>query len=157
MSKPTKGPFSVARAEDSSGFLLWQVVSLWQRGISRELAPLGLSHAQFVALAGLSWLRLHQDLVSQRELAAHVKMDAMTASSVLRKLETMGYVDRQASKTDSRARSLRVTPAGKAIAGKAIRAVEQFDREFFAHLGKDLPRFAKDMLTLLRGHASATP
>ena len=49
----TKGPFSVAKAEDSSGFLLWQVMSFWQRGISRELAPLGLSHAQFVLLAGL--------------------------------------------------------------------------------------------------------
>jgi DNA-binding MarR family transcriptional regulator len=83
-----------------------------------------------------------------------VKMDAMTASSVLRKLETMGYVERQASKTDSRARSLRVTPAGKAIAGKAIRAVEQYDHDFFAYLGKDLPRFAKDMITLLHGHAN---
>lgn len=149
MSTTTKGPFSVERAEESSGFLLWQVVSLWQRGISRQLAPLGLSHSQFVVLAGLSWLRLHQASVSQRELADHVKMDVMTASSVLRRLEAMGYVGREAHATDSRARSLSVPAKGKLITGKAVAAVERFDKEFFSSLGPQHRAFARGMLKLI--------
>lgn len=151
-----KGPFSVERAEDSSGFLLWQVMSLWQRGISRELAPLGLSHSQFVLLAGLTWLRLHQSEVSQRELADHVTMDVMTASTVLRRLETMGYVQRKAHAADSRARDLVLTAKGRTIAEKAVRAVERFDGAFFASLGMERPAFAQGLLKLIAGNGHGT-
>lgn len=137
------------RAEDSSGFLLWQVVSLWQRGISRVLAPLGLSHSQFVLLAGLTWLRLHRETVSQREVAEHVTMDVMTASTVLRRLETMGYVQRRTHAADSRARDLVITAKGKAMAEKAVRAVEKFDAAFFTPLGGARPAFAQGMLKLI--------
>lgn len=144
----TPNPFSVAKAEDSSGFLLWQVMSFWQRGISRELAPLGLSHAQFVLLAGLTWLRLHRSSVSQRELAEHVVMDVMTASTVLRRLEAMGLVKRSVHATDSRARDLVITARGKALAARAIGAIERFDDAFFSALGRRKRDFAQDLLTL---------
>lgn len=148
MKSKKKGPFSVAKAEDSCGFLLWQVMSFWQRGISRVLAPLGLSHAQFVLLAGLSWLRLHRSTVSQRELADHVVMDVMTASTVLRRLETMGLVERSVHATDSRARDLVITAKGKALAARAISAIEGFDDAFFAGLGSRKAAFAQDLLAL---------
>jgi hypothetical protein len=41
---------------DSPGFLLWRATLRWQRGIAAVLAPLGLTHVQFVLLACTSWL-----------------------------------------------------------------------------------------------------
>ncbi|HQV39308.1 MAG: MarR family transcriptional regulator [Flavobacteriales bacterium] len=150
--KNKTGPFRAEQAEASSGFLLWQVVSLWQRGISRELAPLGLSHSQFVLLASLTWLRMHGSSVSQRELADHATMDAMTVSTVLRRLEATGHVQRKPHATDTRARDLRVTPKGKAAANKAVHAVEQFDETFFAALGVQRPAFAQGLMQLVKGN-----
>ncbi|MBP9160859.1 MAG: MarR family transcriptional regulator [Flavobacteriales bacterium] len=150
--KNKTGPFRAERAEDSSGFLLWQVTSLWQRGISRELAPLGLSHSQFVLLASLTWLRMHGSSVSQRELADHATMDAMTTSTVLRRLEASGFVQRKPHATDTRTRDLRVTAKGKVMANKAVRAVEQFDETFFAALGAQRPAFAQGLMNLVKGN-----
>src|SRR3546814_15453085 len=41
------------RPENSPGFLLWQVTNQWQRRLRATLEPLGLTHVQFVLLAGL--------------------------------------------------------------------------------------------------------
>ena len=46
--------FQVDSAEDSPGFLLWQVSSMWQRQINAGLKQFGLTHAQFVLLASLT-------------------------------------------------------------------------------------------------------
>src|SRR5260370_30828241 len=35
-------------ADDSPGFLLWQVTLRWQRDIATALAPLDLTHVQFI-------------------------------------------------------------------------------------------------------------
>jgi hypothetical protein len=48
--------FSVEKAEDSSGFLLWQVTNLWQREIKKALEPYGITHSQFVLMASIHWL-----------------------------------------------------------------------------------------------------
>ena len=42
--------------EDSPGFLLWHVTLRWQRDIAAALAPLDLTHVQFVLLATTWWL-----------------------------------------------------------------------------------------------------
>ena len=42
--------------DDSPGFLLWHVTLRWQRDIAAALAPMGLTHVQFVLLATCWWL-----------------------------------------------------------------------------------------------------
>ena len=39
---------------DSPGFLLWHATLRWQRGVAQALAPLDLTHVQFVLLAATS-------------------------------------------------------------------------------------------------------
>ena len=46
-------PFSVQEADESTGFLLWQVTMLWQRRIAAVLRPQGLTQVQFALLASL--------------------------------------------------------------------------------------------------------
>jgi DNA-binding MarR family transcriptional regulator len=136
--------------QDSPGLLLWRATLAWQRRITAVLAPLGLTHVQFVLLASLTWLATDEP-VTQRDLAAHAGTDPMMTSQVLRALEQKGLVQRPAHPTDSRARALAVTEAGAAAANKAVVVVEAVDREFFGPLGGDRRAFAEALRRLLAG------
>ena len=85
--KSTDNTFGVAKAEDSTGFLLWQVTNLWQREIKKALQKYDLTHSQFVLLASIHWLTLQDQSVTQILLSSHTKIDPMTTSTVLRTLQ----------------------------------------------------------------------
>lgn len=116
---------------DSPGFLLWRATLRWQRMISSALAPLGLTHVQFVLLACAWWLNQAGGRPSQVEVARQAGTDVKMASEVLRSLERKGLLERRADESDARARQIVVTRKGKALAPKAIAAVEAVDSEFF--------------------------
>ena len=141
--------FSVEKAEDSSGFLLWQVTNLWQREIKKALEPYDLTHSQFALLASIHWLTLHKQDVTQILLSSHTKIDPMTTSTVLRTLQTKGLLQRQEHLTDTRAKTVGLTDNGKKIIKQAIKTVETFDRNFFAELGDKTENFNKQLLALL--------
>ncbi len=144
-----KGIFQVESAEDSPGFLLWQVSSIWQRQINAALRQFGLTHAQFVLLASLTWLVNKDKPLTQVELAHHAKMDVMMASNVLRSLEEKELILRNPHPTDTRAKSLAVTDKGLELAGMAVQVVEGIDKAFFNSLGADISDFNKKLLNLV--------
>jgi DNA-binding MarR family transcriptional regulator len=129
---------------DSPGFLLWHATLRWQRGIARALAPLDLTHVQFVLLACTWWLNEQGEHPSQIALAAQAGTDIKMTSQVLRSLERKGLVEREVDASDTRARRLHVTRNGARLAPRAIAVVEQVDADFFA----DVP--APDALRVLR-------
>ncbi len=139
-----------ANANDSPGLLLWRVTNTWQAAQRAALLPLGLTHVQFVLLAFLTWLDSDTP-VTQRELAEHVHVDPMMTSQVLRVLEAKGLVLRTPHPSDARARALKVTKAGAALANKANSVVESVDRKFFSLLD-DLPRFTHMLQSLTKNH-----
>ena len=141
--------FSVEKAEDSSGFLLWQVTNLWQREIKKALKAFNLTHSQFVLMASIHWLTLHKQDVTQILLSAHTKIDPMTTSTVLRTLQAKGFLQRQEHITDTRAKTVGLTDNGKKILKQAVKTVETFDKDFFATLGNKTHLFNKQLLTLL--------
>ncbi|MFO1471106.1 MAG: MarR family transcriptional regulator [Turneriella sp.] len=147
--KSADSPFSVAKAEDSSGFLLWQVTSLWQREIKKALQPFDLTHSQFVLLASIHWLTLLKKDVTQIVLSEHSKIDPMTTSQVLRTLATKGIVTRAEHATDTRAKTVVLTEKGKKLVKPAVNAVEKCDREFFAPL-RNGQGFNAELMQLLR-------
>jgi len=147
--KSGDNPFSVAKAEDSSGFLLWQVTNLWQREIRKALEPFDLTHSQFVLLASTYWLTLNNLEVTQILLSSHTKIDPMTTSTVLRTLQTKGLLQRQEHLTDTRAKTVTLTDQGKKLVKQAVKAVEAFDKTFFDALGARVPQFNEQLLTLL--------
>ena len=63
--------FSVETAEESSGFLLWQITSVWQRDIRKALSVYDITHSQFVLLASTLWLTLQNEMVTQVMLSEH--------------------------------------------------------------------------------------
>jgi DNA-binding MarR family transcriptional regulator len=90
--------------------------------------------------------------VTQRRLAEHAATDPMMTSQVLRALEARGLVRRAAHPEDRRARAVAVTPRGRALANRAIGAVEACDDAFFAALGADRDALTR-ALRSLRGQA----
>jgi DNA-binding MarR family transcriptional regulator len=132
----------------SPGFLLWHATLRWQRGVAAALAPLDLTHVQFVLLASTWWLNQRGERPNQIALAAHAGTDVKMTSQVIRSLERKGLVEREIDPADSRARRLRVTRRGARLAPRAIAAVEQVDAEFFADVAPDT---ALDVLSRLAG------
>src|SRR5205085_2428592 len=68
---------------------------------------------------------------SQRELAEHTGMDAMTASQVARALEAKQLIRREQDQYDTRIKRLYVTEEGLTLTRKAIEVVESVDRAYF--------------------------
>ena len=116
---------------DSPGFVLWHVTLRWQRDIAATLAPLGLTHVQFVLLASTWWLNSHGEDPNQLALARHAGTDVKMTSQVLRKLEAKGLIRRETDAADTRAKRLRATARGAELARQAIAAVEAADAKFF--------------------------
>jgi DNA-binding MarR family transcriptional regulator len=123
---------------DSPGFLLWHATLHWQRRIKSALAPLGLTHVQFVLLACAWWLHEQGAEPNQQVLALQAGTDVRMASQVIRTLETKGLLERHVDPVDTRAKRLRPTPAGVELARRAITVVEQVDADVFGDAGDDL-------------------
>jgi len=137
--------------DDSPGFLLWHVTLRWQRDITAALAPLGLTHVQFVLLATTWWLNSHGEEPNQLALARQAGTDVKMTSQVLRKLETKGLVRRETDPADTRAKRLRVTGRGSQLAMQALAAVESADAKFFHPIPDPAPLLA--MLRPLAGRS----
>ncbi len=132
-------PFRYSSADDSPGFLLWQVTNRWQRGQRAALEPLNLTHVQYVVLAVGVWLSRSGEAVTQAQIAAEARIDPMMASQVLRTLEDKGLVRRAPHPTDSRAKAVEMTDGGRTLAAQATQVVEDVDERFFADAGPNLP------------------
>jgi DNA-binding MarR family transcriptional regulator len=119
---------------DSPGFLLWHATLRWQRGIAQALAPLDLTHVQFVLLACTWWLNEQGERPTQIALAAQAGTDIKMTSQVVRSLERKRLIEREIDAADTRARRLHVTRRGAQLALRAIAVVERVDSEFFAEV-----------------------
>lgn len=149
MKKPDKA-FGVSSAEDSSGFLLWQVTTNWQRGIKKLLDAIDLTHPQFVVLASLLWLSKKQEAVTQIHLSNHNKIDPMTTSAIIKILLRKEFIERREHHSDTRAKAITLTEEGTKITRKAVKMIEKFDEHFFETLGDRQDNFNKNLLTLLQ-------
>lgn len=136
-----------ADADDSTGLALWRVTNRWQAAQRSALASFDLTHVQFVLLASLTYL--DATAPTQRELADHAGTDPMMTSQVLRALEAKRLILRRPHPTDARARLLVVTAAGRALANRAVVAVEACDAQFFGPLA-DRAGFTRELGRLAR-------
>ena len=141
----------------SPGFWLWHATLRWQREIAAVLAPLDLTHVQFVLLSCAWWLNDHGEEPNQLALARQAGTDVKMTSEVVRKLAAKGLLARETDPHDTRARRLRVTPAGERIARQAIAAVEQADQAFFQAARNGDPSLDSDQLAALLRRLAEAP
>ena len=145
-------PFRYERADDSAGFLLWKIIALWQRKLAKVLGDFGITQTQYAILASLKWFEEKKEPITQAHLVEHAKIDKMTLSKAIRKLEKDGLVLRESSPTDSRAVNVRFTAQGRKLIQKAIVAIENADEDFFSCLNEKKLMAYKSLTAEVIGH-----
>ena len=93
----------------SPGFLLWHTTLRWQRVMAAALAPLDLTHVQFVILASTWWLNGQGEHPKQSRLSEYTGSDARMTSEVVGRLIAKGLLERTPDPEDARAKVLTVT------------------------------------------------
>jgi MarR family transcriptional regulator, transcriptional regulator for hemolysin len=149
-------PFKYQKADDSAGFLLWKLTALWQRKLSLTLDEFGITQTQYAILASLRWFEQQNEPTTQTHLVEHAKIEKMTLSKSIRRLEEDGLVLRDQSPSDSRATSVRFTAKGRKVIEKAIVAIENADEEFFSGLSeKQLESYKHLTASVIASNAEA--
>ncbi|HEY1990982.1 MAG TPA: MarR family transcriptional regulator [Gammaproteobacteria bacterium] len=128
-------PFRHAKADDSPGFLLWKLTALWQQRLAEALDAHGITQTQYAILASLRWFEEQGEPPTQARLADHTRIEKMTLSKALRRLEAERLVKRSASKHDHRAVEVAFTAKGRKLIPQAVVDIETADAEFFGRLG----------------------
>ncbi|MFD3948289.1 MarR family winged helix-turn-helix transcriptional regulator [Streptomyces sp. NPDC058579] len=145
MSKPSRGP--------TPGFLVWRLANKWRVAVDRAMAPLGLTHAQYVLVASLYGMQRTGERPSQRQLADHTGLEALYVSKLARALETSGLIERTRDPRDPRAVQLALTEEGTTVTRQAIEVVQDLLGQLLEPLGgMDAPRtreFTAELTTLL--------
>ena len=136
--------------EDSLGYLLWQTAHGWMRRLNSELAAMGLTHLQMIALGSTAWLTRISGPPSQARLAKFCAMDPMLISKVVRTLEKKSAIVRTPDPRDTRSRLLSVTDEGNRVILRCIPVIERAYEDFFAAVGENEPQFHDTLLLLFR-------
>jgi DNA-binding MarR family transcriptional regulator len=113
------------------------------------LAPLGLTHPQYLVMLAL-WERSPRTLT---DVADALYLEPATLSPLLKRLEQAGYLSRRRSTDDERALAIELTPAGEALRSRAL-AVPGTIVERLGVPVQQLER-VRDELTALLAAASA--
>ena len=151
--KSTNSRHAFSDPEENAGFLMWQVSMLWQRKLKNGLDTLGITHGQFLLLAALSYLSTQKNVVSQQDLAKHVRIDKMMTSKILRTLQKKGLLSRKKNKTDTRVRTLALSESGEELLAQSFKLVDRIDNDFLMNLGLNAMSFQDDLRNLLRSNA----
>jgi DNA-binding MarR family transcriptional regulator len=118
------------------------------RSADARFARHGITADQFVVLATLATA----DAVTQRELARRTGSDPNTVRAMLMLLEDRGLVARTPHPTDGRARTVTLTPAGRACFRRLWREGEPVRKRL---LGALRPSEVETLLGLLNRIATA--
>ena len=107
----------------------------WRVAVDRALAPVGLTHAQYVMLASLYGMERAGQVPSQRELADHTGLEAQYVSKLARSLDADGLIQRTRDATDTRTMRLELTNKGRETIQPAIAEVAAMLDKLLAPLG----------------------
>jgi DNA-binding MarR family transcriptional regulator len=121
----------------------------WRVAVDRALAPLGLTHAQYVLLASLYGLDRAGQRPSQRELADQTGLEALYVSKLARALDADGLIERTRDPADTRTVRLTLTGRGREVVRPAITTVGKLLDQLLAPLGDERTDVLVRELTLL--------
>lgn len=132
------------------GYLVWRLSNKWRVAVDRALAPLGLTHAQYVFLSSLFGMTREGQLPSQRELADWTGLEALYVSKLARGLDADGLIQRTRDTVDTRTVRLTLTDRGREVVEPAIAQVAALLDRLLAPLDDERTQaFVRDLALLL--------
>jgi DNA-binding MarR family transcriptional regulator len=131
--------------ERNFGFLLHDVARLMRTTFDRRVRDLGLTRSQWWVLNHL----YRSEGITQAELADMLEVERPTLGRLLDRLETNGWVRREADTQDRRAKRVYLTPA----VGPSMRAMRRMAAELRQHAltglsPEEQERFVDTLLTI---------
>jgi DNA-binding MarR family transcriptional regulator len=127
---------SLGSPESAVGFVLWRITARYQREMDRALEPLGLTNLQFVSLTLSAWFARTGGTGNQAELARFGGIHPMQLSQMLVALEKKGFITRQPSSTDARAKEVWLTRSGLQVLLEALPLGIQVQAKLFGEAGR---------------------
>ena len=128
------------------GFLIHDVSRLRRVVVDRALRPLGITRSQWWVLAFLS----RRDGMTQTALAADLDLTKVAIGGLIDRLETAGFVERRADRSDGRARRVYLTRAGAKMVGAIRDSVEAVELEILGRVSEDALSQAAETLKALK-------
>jgi DNA-binding MarR family transcriptional regulator len=148
----------MAERHPTTGALVWRLANRWRAAVDRAVAPLGLTHAQYVVLATLRSLTVDGEQPSQRRLAEVSGLETIYVSKLVSALDRNGLVARGRDPGDARAVRLTLTDRGVEVIDGAVVVVSDLHHELLAAVGGPESRRARELsATLLALLDSAPP
>ncbi len=128
----------------------------WRNSINDGLREVGQSHARWITL---TWVSLLEGKANHRELAERVGVELPTLIRLLNRLEAEGLVERSALDTHSRAKGVRLTPAGKTVLAELTRISRRVRADFLEGVDEHQLAVSMDLLDqlLARSEGLAPP
>ncbi|WP_068117566.1 MarR family winged helix-turn-helix transcriptional regulator [Tropicimonas marinistellae] len=117
-------------SQNSAGFLANHMARLFERGLRRQIADLGIAPAQFMVLVEL-W---EGDGLTQAALTDRLAVEQATMANTLARMERDGLVERKPHPKDGRARQVCLTDRARALKGPALAAAQQVNADALASL-----------------------
>ncbi len=124
-----------------------------RRSFDRRVAPLGVTRAQWRALA---WLAREPGL-RQVELAEHLDVEPITLCRIVDRLEEAGLVERRRDPEDRRAWRLHLTAKGQPLVEKLRVMASQLAREAFEGVPPETVGTLREALARVRDNISTSP
>lgn len=152
MKKRLQPEFDLAfeDANESTGFLFWQLNNVWQRRMKSVFDLVGLTHVQYLLLNSLATMNKNMDKpINQSLLSEHSGCDKMMVSKVIRTMESNKLVIRKAHHSDSRSNSILLTQKGMEQLKQATLLFQEAESEFFKPLKgnkKDVEKRVKKLI-----------
>jgi MarR family transcriptional regulator, lower aerobic nicotinate degradation pathway regulator len=133
------------------GHLIRRLQQISVARFTEECGEFSLTSVQFAALTAIG----ENPGLDATRLSAIIAFDRSTIGDVLERLEGKGWIARAPSRTDKRAKTLKLTPAGRRVLDAVLPAVHRVQERLLAPLAEaDRARFMTLLAQLVDLHGS---
>src|SRR5215831_5731529 len=124
------------------GYLIHDVSRLRRMMFDRDLAPLGITRSQWWVLAFIS----RKDGLPQTQLANELDVGKVAVGALIDRLESSGFVVRQADPVDRRVKRVYVTKQAKGFLEKLRKETDKFNGKIVNGIDRRQLEAASDAL-----------
>ena len=128
------------------GYLIHDVSRLRRMMFDRELAPLGITRSQWWVLAFIS----RKDGLPQTQLANELDVGKVALGALIDRLETSGFVVRQADPVDRRVKRVYLTKQARGFLEKLRKETDKFSAKIASGIQRNQLETTSDALLAMK-------